>query len=400
MHILTVGGRDELDDYRTTPAVSDGRVVGVTLSMRSGPRTGVVSYTLHSLAVTPKEKMVLSLPREVLVAYGLQRVVSVGAEGSVAVLLDPPAPDKGVDAHYGLFVRYARGNASAWREGLQDAAPAHLVTMAAAELYGEAVASEAKAAGHGASGGAVAAANTEEDWLHLFHRQGFVMQRGVIPLRLVGDALRAFAAETTSPSEPANIQHHHGNQLVERLSQVYSNPAPVFATIISYPALLDMLAKILDGPVVLLQDRHNHISRRRTDSPDAYFHTDCKQHFHLFVTAIVYLGNCTVANGCTRAVPGSHLPTWAGNTTPDALAASEIFLEASPGDVLLMQSNVWHRRGPSVQNGTQTIGSRPSMTVAYTTPDELALLPPSRVVLRGNARYAGTWKPSQLKESP
>jgi len=155
---------------------------------------------------------------------------------------------------------------------------------------------------------------------------------------------------------------------------------------------------LLLGPNIdFLLNRHNHITFNRYGETVFRLHRDVLQWSRSVVTALVYLEDSNLSNGCTHIVPTSqYLPfvgtpnnggTWMDeHSVYKDLISQNIPVIAEKGDVLFMDSLMFHSVG--MNNSNQT---RISLNLAYTSVDELLPLDYSkyRVLVKGERLYRG-----------
>lgn len=177
-----------------------------------------------------------------------------------------------------------------------------------------------------------------------------------------------------------------------RISNLWQRGTP-FREALTSSQVLDPLEGLLGPNIEYVLNRHNHATLRLAGDGTAYPHRDVLQWSRTIMTVIFYLEDTTVENGCTWAVPGSHL--LAGRPVhslvdDDEVHQSGLLEQAVPipmpaGGLLAMDSMVMHAAG----NNT-TPGSRISMTAGYHSVDELSRADnPARVLVRGERIYGG-----------
>ena len=74
----------------------------------------------------------------------------------------------------------------------------------------------------------------------------------------------------------------------------------------SHPFILEALEAIIGPNIEMLTNKHNHIMVRPGGSYPVPWHSGEEPWDHTLITALIYLQESTVENGCVRLVPGSH----------------------------------------------------------------------------------------------
>jgi ectoine hydroxylase-related dioxygenase (phytanoyl-CoA dioxygenase family) len=191
-----------------------------------------------------------------------------------------------------------------------------------------------------------------------------------------------------------------GKRSFYRLVEDENNP---FMQFVRHPNLLTPLTLLLGPDVEFNVNRHNHLRFNFRDDQKVELHRDVLNPTRTIITAIVYLEDSTVQNGCTMILPGSHnyLPdmphtpkggggTWAHDYEDEfgALDAQALPVPVSAGSVLLFNSLVFHSITPN-----QTDGSRIALAFAYTSHDELATVKePEKILIVGKPYSMGNNK--------
>lgn len=198
----------------------------------------------------------------------------------------------------------------------------------------------------------------------LFLHSGVLKLPRKLPTSLVERAKEAFFNELKNPTRK---EHLVITKTEQRISQIFSHPDQIFASLLAWKPMVDALEQLVDGPVELATNRHNHASMRRSENKRAtYFHRDTYSRSHNFVTALIYLEDSTYETGCTRFVPGSHNMVLQERDF-GSVAQQEIGVPMPAGSVLLMDAHVWHRLGPA----TGVNRTRMTLTAAYSAHNEL-----------------------------
>lgn len=170
----------------------------------------------------------------------------------------------------------------------------------------------------------------------------------------------------------------------------------IFREVFTSNALLDPLESLLGPNMQLVLNRHNHATITPSDAPTPRLHRDVLQWTRDIVTAIVYLEEATVQNGCTMVIPWSQFlpfvgtPNNGGTWMDEHSVYSDLVGQALPvpmpaGGILLFDSLMFHSTGPN-----RTDELRPIITMGYRAVDELADGRTGRTMLvRGEEIYKG-----------
>ncbi|CAN5753199.1 hypothetical protein BH10CHL1_BH10CHL1_34810 [soil metagenome] len=165
------------------------------------------------------------------------------------------------------------------------------------------------------------------------------------------------------------------NARVIRLSKVLARD-PIFRQAASAPSLVAVLQDLLGPHVDVVLNRHNHVTLRPPGVAQLEWHRDAANWSRPIVSAVFYLEDSTLENGCTWVLPGSHhmLAYHArleGHGRMDSLARlgqQALPVLAKAGDVLLFNGLLLHGAGAN-----HTEATRMSMTLGYHAVDELGL---------------------------
>ncbi|MCA1594823.1 MAG: phytanoyl-CoA dioxygenase family protein [Chloroflexi bacterium] len=221
----------------------------------------------------------------------------------------------------------------------------------------------------------------------LFRHNGFLKLPFVLPPEMVAEVSEAIQAGIRD--EVAPVARDRLGRVV-RLSAIW-NRGDVFRQVITYPALLDCLEGLLGPRIQFITNRHNHATMRLAGEDSHYYHRDVMQWSRTIVTAIVYLEETTVENGCTWVVPGSHLLYHSQEMNMEKDPGFSIYQEQAlpvpmpAGRIMVIDSTVLHSAGDN-----RTPGSRMSMTIGYQSLDELLdTADPRRILVRGEQVYQG-----------
>ena len=223
--------------------------------------------------------------------------------------------------------------------------------------------------------------------IHLFRHNGFLKLKNRLPEETVEKLKETIWADINNGVEP--VQRDRNGRVV-RISDVVDRH-PIFLETASSPLVLDPLESIMGPNIELIVNRHNHATLRLTTAPRAEgLHRDIRQWTRTIFTALFYLEETTVENGCTVLIPGSHhFPGVTGRLYEEDWTA-DLVDQAVPvpmpeGGILIVDSMVMHSVGHN-----QTDGTRMSMTFGYHSVDELSDMEnPKRIRVRGEGIYNG-----------
>ncbi|MDA1192848.1 MAG: phytanoyl-CoA dioxygenase family protein [Candidatus Poribacteria bacterium] len=229
------------------------------------------------------------------------------------------------------------------------------------------------------------------DHLRLFRHNGFLQMPTRLSMDHVAKLKDAIWRDVENVVEPV-VRNRDGK--IVRLSNLWDR-ARIFRDTIACHEILEPL-KLLIGPnIEYIRNRHNHTTLRlRGDY--AQYHRDVMQWSRTICTIIVYLEDTNLDNGCTRAVPGSHLlPSLSVKSLyeSDWIRESGLMEQAVPvpmpaGGMLVIDSMLIHAAGEN-----HTDETRMSMTFGYHAVDELNDTDNSkRVLLCGERPYLGNDK--------
>lgn len=236
-----------------------------------------------------------------------------------------------------------------------------------------------------------------DDQIKLFRHNGFLRLPGRLPDETVARLKETVLADVANEVEPY-VRDKNG--VVIRLSQVLDRD-PIFREIATSSLVLDSLESLLGPNIELITNRHNHSTLNPPSRGYTGLHRDVLQWTRDIVTVIFYLEEATVENGCTHVVPGTHLFNWIQNpgtktsvedVITDEIRAQEVPLPSPAGGLAVIDSQIFHRVGTNLSNGTRT-----SMTMGYVSVDELASVQdPYRVLVRGTSAYGGNVSRSMM----
>lgn len=210
--------------------------------------------------------------------------------------------------------------------------------------------------------------------IRFFRDTGFLKIPGCISDPNMAEMKRVLAWHVQNRVEPCRT---NANGDVVRLDALISRD-PVFLNVLQAPPLANALRAILGPNIELKLNRHNHLALNARGDNKYRLHRDVLQWTRGLVTAIIYLEEATVDNGCTYVVPTSQFLPCAG--VPDngvaCMDEHEVFAEllgqAIPvpmpaGSVLLLDGRVFHSVGEN-----RTHSTRQSICLALHSVDELS----------------------------
>lgn len=178
---------------------------------------------------------------------------------------------------------------------------------------------------------------------------------------------------------------------VRRLSKVLSRDRS-YLHAATHPCVLDPLTSILGPNIELLTNKHNHIMVRPPGSEFVYWHSGEEPYQPALVTALIYLEESTLDNGCIRIVPGSHRRPFRRPRRPGGeFETSDLFTKSLPvpmprGGVLLFNDACFHGAGTN-----NSAVSRRSMTLGYQAhaAHDVIKEDPEKILVAGERIYTG-----------
>ena len=233
---------------------------------------------------------------------------------------------------------------------------------------------------------------SEED-LWYFNHTGYYLVPELLPGDLV-ERLNAVTDEQISGMIEPVVWEKSGTREpndIRRLSKILSRDRAYLEAAV-HPVVLNPLTSILGPNVELLMNKHNHIMVRPPGSEHVYWHSGEEPYHPTLITALVYLEESTLENGCIRIVPGSPRRPFQRVRRPGgAFEESDLFYKSLPvpmprGGVLLFNDCCFHGAGV---NGAGT--SRRSMTLAYQAhdPHDVMKDDPEKILAAGERIYIG-----------
>lgn len=232
----------------------------------------------------------------------------------------------------------------------------------------------------------------DEYWF--FRHNGFLRLRHCVPetsVERMREVIRQGATSATPPCRRNEAAE------VTRLDRLIDRDT-VFLEALRSPVLAQPLQSLLGPNVFVVRNRHNHATVNRRGDIPFRLHRDVLQWSRPILTAIIYLEDATVENGCTHVVPGSHLAAFVemppdgggGNWADDHAEYEALHAQALPvpmpaGGVLVFDSLLFHSVGVNSTDST-----RMSATFGFHSVDETDdSIQEKRVLLCGDRIYRG-----------
>jgi ectoine hydroxylase-related dioxygenase (phytanoyl-CoA dioxygenase family) len=225
--------------------------------------------------------------------------------------------------------------------------------------------------------------NLTAEEFFLFAHNGYML----IPQVLTRDVLKALTATIAQhvekriapvvcedPDRPGYGKNGDiAGARVLRLSKVL-NRDPIFYKVASSPRLVAVLQDLLGPNVDVVLNRHNHVTLRPPGAAKLEWHRDVANWSRPIISAVFYLEDSTLDNGCTWVLPGSHhmlayharLEGHGRLDSLERMGQQSLPVLARAGDVLIFNGLMLHGAGA---NGTDA--TRMSMTLGYHAVDEL-----------------------------
>jgi hypothetical protein len=194
----------------------------------------------------------------------------------------------------------------------------------------------------------------------------------------LGRAVRSLFASSTQGSGFRSSPVDGATYRLDRAVGSSSLSTNVLALLNAHEPLKRDLGELLGPNVVLVLNRHNHLTLGRPCDVDHRFHRDVLQWSRSIVSAVVYLASFGEDAGSTAVVPGSHLLGHAsrpnnGGTWLDEwhglfgeLQDQALIPAGQAGDVLLLDGLVFHAAWPGRHP------DRPALVLAFRSEDELS----------------------------
>ncbi|HAA75767.1 TPA: hypothetical protein DCE37_11690 [Candidatus Latescibacteria bacterium] len=233
---------------------------------------------------------------------------------------------------------------------------------------------------------------TDED-IWYFKYTGYYRVPETLPEYLVNRLNEVTCKQVDEMIEPI-VWEEKGDrrpEMVRRLSKIIERD-PVYLEAASYPAILDSIEGYLGPNIELLTNKHNHIMVRPAGSYPVPWHSGEQPWEPTLITALIYLEESTIENGCVRIVPGSHARPFntakrPGGEWKDANEYRRALPVPMPkGGVLLFNDCCYHGSGIN-----STDQSRRSVTIGYRAHDSHDTLKddPEKIIVRGERIYTG-----------
>ena len=234
---------------------------------------------------------------------------------------------------------------------------------------------------------------SDEDIWH-FQHSGYYVVPQTVPEELIAQLNAATDRELMAMREPIVWEKGDGRKPndVRRLSKILQRD-PVFMEAATQPFLLDALEIALGPNIDLLTNKHNHLMVRPPQSGVVPWHSGEEAYEPTLATALIYLEESTIENGCVRIVPGSHHRPFrqqrrypGGDFHTHALYYHALPVPMPRGGILLFNDSCFH--GADVNRSPH---SRRSMTLGYRAHDahDVAKEDPEKVLVRGEHTYTG-----------
>lgn len=242
----------------------------------------------------------------------------------------------------------------------------------------------------------------EDVWY--FRQNGFHRVRQCLPSDLVQRLNEATDRAIAACVEPVVWEQQPTGrpQDVRRLSKLLSRDA-VFEEAARHSFVLDALEGLLGPNVELLTNKHNHLMVRPPGSEPVYWHAGEETWDARLVTALIYLQDSTLANGCIRLVPGSHHRPFPQPRRPARDWHNSDWLPRSlpvpmpAGGVPLFDDACFHGA-----DANDSDSSRRSMTLGYRAHDAHGVdkQDPVKILVRGERVYTGHPHPFPGEATP
>jgi ectoine hydroxylase-related dioxygenase (phytanoyl-CoA dioxygenase family) len=236
---------------------------------------------------------------------------------------------------------------------------------------------------------------TEED-VWYFKTNGFYHVRETLPEDLVDRLNAATDREVEQMDEPIVWENRENRtpEGVRRLSKILHRD-PVYLEAASHPIILDALEEILGPDIEILTNKHNHVMVKPGGAYPVPWHSGEQPYNPTLITALIYMEEATIENGCIRLVPGSHNRPFRKDRRPqkqrDDFRDSENYYRSVPipmqrGGVLLFDDCCFHG-----SDANRTRHSRRSLTIGYRAHDSHDVLKndPEKILARGEKTYTG-----------
>jgi len=236
---------------------------------------------------------------------------------------------------------------------------------------------------------------TAEEFFLFDHNGYYLVKQALVPdvLHKLKATIIQHAEERVAPivcEDPARPGYGKSGDIpdarVLRLSKVLARD-PVFCTAASSPKLIAVLQDLLGPNVDVVLNRHNHVTLRPPGAARLEWHRDVANWSRPIISAVFYLEDSNLENGCTGILPGSHhmlayhsqLSGHGRMDSLERLGDQAVPIPARAGDVLLMNGLAIHGAGAN-----HTDATRMSMTLGYHAADELgSRVEPEKLLVAG-----------------
>lgn len=225
-------------------------------------------------------------------------------------------------------------------------------------------------------------------------QNGYHVIPDILPSKLIKRLSEKTVQLIMSMEEPIiwEIPGRRAPDNIRRLSKILSRDS-VYLEAATHPLILDALEGILGPNIELLTNKHNHLMIRPPKSYAVPWHSGEETYNPVLFTALIYLEESTIENGCIRIVPGSHQrPLNSTHFSSEmCFSSNPLYHRALPipmprGGILLFDDRLYH--GADINRSQR---SRRSMTIAYRTHDAHNIIKedPEKILVRGERIYTG-----------
>ena len=204
-----------------------------------------------------------------------------------------------------------------------------------------------------------------------FHRDGFVIRRGLFSQDEIGPLMEACRADPDVDGSVVGIADSQGN-MQEVVTWTDLTEGEFLCDIIRLERMVDATEQLLEQPIY---HWHSKLSMKRPGALGRWdWHQDYAYWYHEgclypdMLTVTVALDKCDESNGCLRLIEGSHKfgriehgkVGQAVGVDQERLALIErrhkvVSCEMEPGDVVFFHANTLHASGPNVSDRPRTL---------------------------------------------
>jgi phytanoyl-CoA hydroxylase len=238
------------------------------------------------------------------------------------------------------------------------------------------------------------AMSTSDEDVWYFQHSGYLRLAQTLSDELVTRLNAATDREIAARREPIVWEEGEGRMAddVRRLSKIIERD-PVYLEAATQPFLLDAIEAALGPHIELLTNKHNHLMVRPPGSGVVPWHSGEEPYEATLVTALIYLEESTLENGCVRIVPGSHRRPFrqqrrypGGDFYENPLYYRALPVPMPKGGILLFNDCCYH--GADTNDSQH---SRRSLTLGYRAHDAHAVdkNDPEKIIVRGERVYTG-----------